>query len=68
MINWIKYDPENPPPGGRYIVSDGKRWDEGFFFSKELTGISHYWGLAPHSSIKHEAITNYATINLPTED
>lgn len=68
MINWIRYDPENPPKGGRYIISDGKRWDEGFFFSKELTGISQYWGVAPHSSIKHEAITHYGSINLPGEE
>lgn len=68
MIDWQKYDPENPPAGGRYIVSDGKSWCEGYYFSKEITMSGQYWGLSRTASNDPIEVVYYAPINLPGEE
>jgi hypothetical protein len=61
MINWIKYDPENPPIRGDYVITDGvyvslAAWLEGTFH--EYVGID----------LIDSIVTHYAHINLPGED
>lgn len=68
-IPWQKYDPENPPEGGRYIVSDGKKWCEGYYFSKEITMLGQYWGVSRTASSGDPVeVVYYAPINLPGEE
>ncbi|GIO83489.1 hypothetical protein J25TS5_04210 [Paenibacillus faecis] len=67
-IPWQKYDPENPPSGGRYIVSDGKNWCEGFYFSKDIAVSGQYWGVSRTASNYPMEVIYYAPINLPGEE
>ncbi|MGM1048383.1 MAG: hypothetical protein ACQEXX_19900 [Bacillota bacterium] len=65
MINWIKYDPQNPPSDGvEYFISDGIQVDVAYFYNfGELE-----WYLPDCSCICGSgSVTHYAPINLPGE-
>ncbi|MFI8714464.1 hypothetical protein [Brevibacillus brevis] len=63
MIQWIEYDPKNPPKvNEEYIVSDGRYVD--------VARICDYfdelrWYPPDRSQIEELFITHYAEINLP---
>ncbi|MNC67850.1 hypothetical protein D3C75_1183890 [compost metagenome] len=62
MINWIKYDPANPPAQGVYLVSDGEYWTPAFYDKED----AEWW---PEISIIGDSdVTHYAHINLPGEE
>jgi len=66
MIEWINYDPINPPQDGvEYLVSDGDRVDVAYMY--EFQGFE--WHVPDNSHIDgSRAVTHYAHINLPRED
>lgn len=59
-IPWQKYDPENPPEEGDYFVSNGIKWEYGYFTTQ--------WEMVPFSRFDEEEITHYCPINLPGEE
>jgi hypothetical protein len=67
MIEWIKFDPNNHPPEGEYLVTDGRHADVLSFCSPygklewEELGC-----MVPKTSVAY--VSYYAHINLPRED
>lgn len=61
MINWIKYDPENPPETGRYLISDETDVEVGMIFADQ-------WYSDGDMGMGHSEVTHYAHINLPGDD
>jgi hypothetical protein len=66
MINWMKYDPENPPRGMvECLVTDGHDVDIALLIERE----TDVWSLPDCSPIDgSRAVTHYAHINLPGEE
>lgn len=66
MIEWIKYDPNNPPPEGTYLVTDGTDVDVLSFCSPygklEWEELGKW---VPNTSVAYVAY--YAHINMPKE-
>jgi hypothetical protein len=68
MIEWIKYDPANPPEVGKeYLVTDKHDVDISGYVDPLETGayweIEQIWSDSPVSYVSH-----YAHINLPGEE
>jgi hypothetical protein len=62
MIEWIKFDPENPPTAEKdYFVSDGPHADIAMWMDNQ-------WYVPDRSSIDGPNITHWAPINLPREE
>ncbi|WP_438498035.1 hypothetical protein [Paenibacillus sp. IHBB 3054] len=65
MINWIKYDPANPPSaeigGAEYLISSGHSVEVGIWLDDE-------WFSNGDMGMGHSEVTHYAHINLPGED
>ncbi|MNJ53292.1 hypothetical protein D3C77_486760 [compost metagenome] len=65
MIDWQKYDPENPPKCGKeYLVTDGRFVDVASF-SEFWDDDPPVWCVPDRSPIHESSITHYAPINLP---
>lgn len=66
-MEWIKFDEKNPPPEGRYLVTDGKDVDVLDFCSPygrlEWDELEK---LVPNTPVTH--VDYYAEIKLPGED
>lgn len=45
--NWIKYDRNNPPDEGDYLVSDGTYWEKGFMVRTNAT----FWSVPERGDI-----------------
>ncbi|OMF54695.1 hypothetical protein BK138_16185 [Paenibacillus rhizosphaerae] len=56
MINWITFDPENPPEDGIYFASNGE-WVEKCEYRK----ANGFWTKGEYGV----DVTHYAEINLP---
>lgn len=64
MINWIKYDPENPPKeSGHYIVLE----DGDCIWTADYNNQTKVWR-DDYNFIELHEVTHYAHINLPRED
>lgn len=64
MIEWVKWDPQNPPNLGSYLVTDGK-----FVDVADLHNFDELRWYPPDRSMIHEtSISHYAEINLPSAD
>lgn len=67
MIEWIKFDENNPPPEGIYLVTDGKDVDVlGFCSPYGKLEWEELEKIVPDTSVSYVAY--YAHINLPRED
>lgn len=64
MIEWKKWNPQDPPQLGNYLVTDGKYVD--------VAGLHNFddlkWYPPDRSMIHESSITHYAVINLPPID
>lgn len=68
MINWIKYDPENPPEIGKdYLVSDGPNVEKAYY-QKFSDDDPPRWYPPDLSSIDEPDVIYYCPINLPGEE
>lgn len=62
MIEWIKYDPANPPERGKeYLVTEG--------CLIEAVEFDGYWNTSEgYAMATGDKVTHYAHINLPGEE
>ena len=68
MLEWKKYDPENPPEIDKaYLVTNGTNVDIGWL-AKYFDNEPAKWYVPDVSSLDDSSITHFAPINLPTED
>jgi hypothetical protein len=66
MIDWKKYDPENPPEHGKiYLVTDGKNVDVAGFHKFYKDDVPEWYLLNVSAIDGVNDITHYAEINLP---
>jgi hypothetical protein len=62
MIQWIKYDPENPLNiGDDYLISDGKNIAMASWYQNKFCIYMDF-------DMSHSEVTHYAHINLPGEE
>ncbi|MNC03210.1 hypothetical protein D3C75_506090 [compost metagenome] len=67
MIEWIKYDPENPPTEGRYLAWNGLHLPEICIFDSDCEGEPAEWFDVMGGPF-NPPVTHYAHINLPGEE
>ncbi|OKP91405.1 hypothetical protein [Paenibacillus sp. P32E] len=66
MINWIKYDPANPPEHRKmYLMCEGEDIGLGYLEDNEVFGLS--WWDAGETGLWKD-VTHYAHINLLGEE
>lgn len=62
MIEWIKYDKENPPSTKvKFLVTNGKSVTSAYLDHREVTGLA--WWTTSDALLM--GVSHYAVINLP---